>query len=160
MLRRLPDTARYETAEPSTQHDNSGTFYWIDQTAAVSIAIPQSFDEAAQSCSAYPAQRQAVESGDLWATRRAAGAAMSTRLQLIPHCHGTHTESVAHIVNDRFGGGSNRVVRAAAPLDHRRARPLGETEDDYPGGKDDDRVITQASIEKRSALGTIHSTRS
>jgi kynurenine formamidase len=136
-----------------------GTFYWIDQTAAVSIAIRQSFDESQPNLYGVPAaSAQAVEWGEFVGDTSRGGSCNFDALQLIPHCHGTHTESVAHIVNDKVPVVDQiESFALLAALITVEPVPLRETQDAYPGGSDDDRVITQASIEKAlRALGTNH----
>jgi hypothetical protein len=136
-----------------------GTFYWVDHTGAVSISIPLDFaGEQPNLFGVPPAAATAVEAGDFVGDTSRGGSCNVRALTLIPHCHGTHTESVAHIVNEPVPVAAQiesfALLAALITVD---PIALEETEDEYPGAKADDRVITAAAIEAALAmLGNAH----
>ncbi len=73
----------------------------IDSTAGRSLAIPMNFGgDQPNHFGVERADDKTVEVGDFVGDTRRGGSCNVDQLTLIPHCNGTHTESVAHIVNE------------------------------------------------------------
>jgi kynurenine formamidase len=122
----------------------------IDMLAPVSLARTLRFDgldprHFGAPPPAAPPLRLATFSGAV-----GTGASCNCRvLTLVPHCHGTHTESVAHLTHEPLD------VCTVAPLAPMPAwlvsvRPAGahETmEDSVPAPQPGDRLLTRAAIE-------------
>ncbi len=96
-----------------------------------------------------PATRRPVVAGE-FVGRTAQGSSCNVdQIQLVPHCNGTHTETVSHIIDQR-------VPIAAAAMDGLftgmlvsiEPVPAGRTEDAYrPPLEPEDRVITRQQIQ-------------
>lgn len=70
---------------------------------AASLAIPVGFDGGGVTAfGAGPAARQAVSGPGFVGDTARGGSCNVGELHLIPHCHGTHTECVGHLVDDRI----------------------------------------------------------
>ncbi|MGI9518244.1 MAG: cyclase family protein [Pirellulaceae bacterium] len=73
----------------------------VDSTAGHSLAIPMNFGgDQPNHFGVDRAVDKTVEVGDFVGDTRRGGSCNVDQLKLIPHCNGTHTESVAHIVNE------------------------------------------------------------
>lgn len=74
--------------------------YRVDLAAGKSIAIPMDFAGSQPNLFGVPrATSRAIESGDFIGDTSRGGSCNVSQLTLIPHCNGTHTESVGHIIN-------------------------------------------------------------
>lgn len=81
--------------------------YTVDLQAARPIAIPLDFSGPQPNhFGVSRAAQSAVEAGEFVGDTRRGGSCNVARLSLIPHCNGTHTESVGHIVDERLPVGS------------------------------------------------------
>jgi arylformamidase len=78
----------------------NGQRYRMDLAAGKSIAIPMDFAGSQPNLFEVPrATSGAIESGDFIGDTSRGGSCNVSQLTLIPHCNGTHTESVGHIIN-------------------------------------------------------------
>ncbi|HSN17520.1 MAG TPA: cyclase family protein [Gammaproteobacteria bacterium] len=76
--------------------------YAADLSRGISLAIPLRFDGPQPSFFGAPAAAaEAVKSGAWVGDVRKGGSCNVYRYQLVPHCNGTHTECVGHMVEDR-----------------------------------------------------------
>jgi arylformamidase len=76
-----------------------GQRYSADATQAISLAIALDFDGRQPAFyGVAPASARALEAGPFIGDTTRGGSCNVERLELIPHCHGTHTESVSHLV--------------------------------------------------------------
>jgi len=78
------------------------------------------------------------------------------RLDLIPHCHGTHTETIAHILKDPTPPVSDLGLESfftAALITATSVRASDASDNYRPNFRDSDRIITGQAIE--NALGKI-----
>ncbi len=105
------------------------------------------------------ARSSTVEVGEFVGDTQRGGSCNVDQLTLIPHCNGTHTESVAHIVNDESPVGelalSGWFVAELVSVTPVAAR---ETDESYrPELDHHDRLVTanalQESVGKRSVAG-------
>ncbi len=78
-----------------------GHHYSVDLSAGRSIAITMNFDGPQPNhFGVEQARSGTVEIGDFVGDTQRGGSCNVRQLSLIPHCNGTHTESVWHIVNE------------------------------------------------------------
>lgn len=126
--------------------------YEFDSEAGRSIAIGLDFDGPQPShFGVGPAKREPLVVGDFVGRTELGGSCNVDCVQLIPHCNGTHTETVGHIVSASVPVGD--LVRDALL----RARlvtvaPIGwdDTDETYcPQPDRDDFVITAESLRER-----------
>lgn len=127
----------------------NGTCYRLCEERATSIAIPLDFDGAQPNHFGVPNASTTVVTGDgfIGDTRRG-GSCNVTTLQLTPHCNGTHTESIAHIVNQPVPIGElslpllqSCLLLSVEPVD------LGMSDEDYwPNPHSTDRVVTRRAL--------------
>ena len=80
--------------------DLDGRSISIDLSKACSLAIPLGFDKPQPRFFGAPsAAREPLQAGDWIGDTRRGGSCNAETLTLTPHCNGTHTECVGHIVN-------------------------------------------------------------
>jgi len=81
--------------------EHRGRHYSADSASAVSLAIPLDFSGRQPAFyGVEPASANALEAGEFIGDTARGGSCNVARLMLIPHCHGTHTESVAHLTGN------------------------------------------------------------
>jgi arylformamidase len=74
-----------------------------DFSEAIDISIPLRFDGPQPNAyGVEPATASACEYGELVGDTRRGGSCNFERVTFIPHCNGTHTESVGHITDERI----------------------------------------------------------
>lgn len=131
-----------------------GTRYRVDVGAARSIAIPLDFSGNQPNLFAVPrATSTAIEAGGFVGDTSRGGSCNVRQLTLIPHCNGTHTESVGHIVNEPVHV-SELGLQGWYPalLVSVSGKPASTvTERCRPAASGDDTLITRAELE--SAVG-------
>ena len=75
--------------------------YVADSAAGTSIAIPLQFDGAQPNhFGANKASQEPLRLGGFVGKTELGGSCNVDTLQIVPHCNGTHTETISHIVND------------------------------------------------------------
>ncbi len=125
--------------------------YAIDLSRGQSIAISMNFDGPQPNhFGVERAAEKTVEVGDFVGDTSRGGSCNVKSLNLIPHCNGTHSESVSHIVHQSVPVGSllrdawyvARVV-SVAPVSARDTRESYRPELDHH-----DRVIPAESLEQ------------
>lgn len=125
----------------------------VDPSAAVDISIPLVFDGEQPNCfGAPPAGKQSLQVGDWTGSTRHGGSCNVDVYHLTPHCNGTHTECIGHIVHDEVfaaetlrGGLVPATLITVDPLSGGRTR-----ETTLPNPEPTDRMITAYAI--RQAL--------
>lgn len=132
--------------------DISGRRYAFDEAMGRSIAIPVRFHGLQPNLlGVAAATAEPLEQGGFRGDTRQGGICNVMKWSLIPHCHGTHTETVSHIVDDEIpvtgcvgSGFIPTVLVSVLPV------RLGDAADDsYPHpGHADDWVITVQDIER------------
>ncbi|MDX1443098.1 MAG: cyclase family protein [Gammaproteobacteria bacterium] len=106
----------------------------VDLASGTSLAIPLSFDERQPRFFGAPgARRESLRSGDWVGDTTQGGSCNAEVLTLTPHCNGTHTECIGHVVDQEI------AVADAAPdgliaaiLTSIRPEPAGECGDNLP----------------------------
>ncbi len=81
----------------------NGVDYQIDGIQPLDIAIPLNFDGAQPN--AFGVERataKACETDDFIGDTRRGGSCNFEQIKFIPHCNGTHTESVGHLTHERI----------------------------------------------------------
>ncbi|MDA8564206.1 cyclase family protein [Mariniblastus sp.] len=86
------------------EFDNEGHRYLCDLASGVSLVSPVRFDKAdSNPWNADAASKSPVTIGDFVGSTQSGGSCNVDQLSMIPHCHGTHTETIGHIVDgDHF----------------------------------------------------------
>ena len=135
--------------------------YRIDSENPLDIAIPLDFYGAQPN--AYGVERATsvpCAAGELIGDTRRGGSCNFERVTLIPHCNGTHTESVGHITHERIS--VHQVLRDAfipAALISVEPERAGETSETYSIDlSETDELITKKSLE--NALRSIQNPKS
>ena len=128
----------------------------VNLSSPVSIAIPLQFNgEQPNHFGADKAKATALVDGDFIGDTKQGGSCNVKTMTLVPHCNGTHTESVSHIVNDEIDIGN--LNSALYPATIISVEPVNaESCDDIyrPNKNASDKVITRAMLE--SHLDTIN----
>ncbi len=132
--------------------------YDVDLDLGRSIAIPLRFDDDQPNLFDVPlASAQEVAIGEFVGSTKRGGDCNVMKWSIIPHCHGTHTESVSHIINDEVpvsdcaGGGLGvAILVTVKPIALGNA--VGEA---YACGKPEDLVISVDHV--RAAMAAIAS---
>ena len=82
--------------------------YQMDTEQAFSIAIPLKFNaEQPNHFAAEVASKMALQGGSFIGDTKRGGSCNVDSITLAPHCNGTHTESIAHIVHQEVNIGQN-----------------------------------------------------
>ena len=84
------------------------TTHQIDTSEAISIAIPMDFNQTQPNhFGAEVATKEALAAGDFIGDTTRGGSCNVDSITMVPHCNGTHTESVGHIVHENIPIGEN-----------------------------------------------------
>jgi len=88
--------------ELATSLQFAGQNWAADLSKGTSLAIPLDFENPQPNCfRTPPARREPWHSGDGFVGSTQKGGSCNVDfVQLIPHCNGSHTESIAHITNE------------------------------------------------------------
>lgn len=125
--------------------------YEIDPHEPLSISIPLNFNgEQPNAYGAEKAVSTPCRAGELVGDTRLGGSCNFERYTFIPHCSGTHTESIGHITHDRISV-HNSLKDAFVPSILISVAPekAGETNETYPIDlTESDFLITRKAIEK------------
>ncbi len=79
-----------------------GTRFQIDSAQGMDLSIPLRFGRGGISAFGIaPAQAQVVENDNFIGDTQRGGSCNVQQYTLIPHCQGTHTECIGHVVNQR-----------------------------------------------------------
>ena len=125
-----------------------------DLSQAVSLAITLQFDRPQPNHFAAPkASSKPLKLGDFVGDTSAGGSCNVSTLQFIPHCNGTHTETISHIVNeDVWAGHAASDVLCAAAVITVETTPATNTRDTYrPALDDKDTVVTADAMHRALA---------
>ena len=124
--------------------------YRFETNEPLDISIPLDFGGAQPNAyGVEKARSQPCEAGALVGDTRRGGSCNFERITLIPHCNGTHTESVGHLTHARIS--IHECLRDAfvpATLVSVEPEIAGKTEESYSIQLDEnDRLITRKSLE-------------
>ena len=123
----------------------------IDSDKPQSIAIALNFNgEQPNAYGVEKATSKPCEAGELVGDTRRGGSCNFEQYKFIPHCNGTHTESVGHITFDRISiHESLKDAFIPATLISVEPENARETNETYAVKFDEsDRLITKSSLEK------------
>jgi kynurenine formamidase len=117
----------------------------------IDISIPLDFHGAQPNAyGVEPGTAQACEAGDLVGDTRRGGSCNFEQVKLIPHCNGTHTESVGHLTNERISIHNSLkdsfILATLISIEPENAADSGETYAVDFGV--DDKLITRKLLEK------------
>lgn len=125
------------------------TRYRLCHERATSIAIPLNFSGPQPNHFGVPtATATTVEGGGFVGDTVRGGSCNVRTLELTPHCNGTHTESISHIVDDEVAVGelSLPILQACVLLSVQPVQ-LGETNEGYwPNPEVADGVVTRRAL--------------
>ena len=133
----------------STFTELCGARYRVRNDLATSIAIPLNFFGPQPNHFGVPvATATIVEAGEFVGDTVRGGSCNVKTLQLTPHCNGTHTESISHIVDDEVAVGElpvpilqNCLLLTVNPV------RLDQCEESYwPNPEAADRVVTRQAL--------------
>ncbi len=137
-----PRMPQYFLESPSERYE-----ILFDQ--ARSIAIRLDFDgDQPNHFGAPAASRQALKLGGFIGDTQSGGSCNVDQVALVPHCNGTHTETVGHIVNDRVAIADVAPLRLLPTLlVSVRTERGDQTDESYrPALRADDCVITADAL--------------
>lgn len=118
----------------------AGRAYAVDLGRPMSLAIPLRFDGPQPSLFGAAAARATPFSlGGFIGDTRQGGSCNVAEIRMVPHCNGTHTESVGHIVDD------DAFVSDALPQSLMPAVVISV----WPAAEDGDAVITRRALSDR-----------
>jgi kynurenine formamidase len=132
--------------------DIAGNTYAVNLNAPKTLAIELRFNEQQPSFFGAPeARSQPLQAGDFVGDTQRGASCNVAELRMVPHCNGTHTETVGHIVH------THHATHASLPQSLMPAVVLSvtavdasETGDDYSPAPDrDDKLITRQSIQTK-----------
>lgn len=129
--------------------DVDGTELIADADGAVDISIPLVFDGEQPNCFGAPhASAEVLQVGDWRGDTRRGGSCNVSTYRITPHCNGTHTECIGHVVHDEIfvaetlrGGLIPATLITVEPMTHARTR-----ETTLPNPEPTDRMITAYGI--------------
>jgi arylformamidase len=134
--------------------EHGGQRYCGRLAEAKSIAIDLDFDGAQPNHFAAPlAKRTPLSSGEFVGRTSSGGSCNVDVIEMVPHCNGTHTETVSHIVDEKIVIGK-AVLKPVmlAVLITVKPEVAEQVSDSYrPSLLDSDHVIVAADIDAASA---------
>ncbi len=126
--------------------------YQMDTNDAINIAIPLKFNaEQPNHFGAEIASKEALQGGEFIGDTKRGGSCNVDSITLVPHCNGTHTESIAHIVHQNINIGQN-VNNGFVVCQLISVKPVNasNTQDSYlPELVRSDKVIDLASLKSQ-----------
>ena len=134
-----------------------GVAYESDSGTGTPIAIPLDFDGPQPNHFGAPKARQvALELGGFVGDTRKGGSCNVETLSLVPHCNGTHTESIGHIVNEDVYVGHQAagafLTASLVTVQPNRWGEQADRVDSYrPPLDDNDWVIDRKMLEQAAA---------
>ncbi|MFT5300987.1 MAG: arylformamidase [Mariniblastus sp.] len=138
--------------------EHRGLKYSVAVAEAKSIAIKLDFEGPQPNhFGTEKASTQVLQLGDFRGDTKQGGSCNVDTLQMIPHCNGTHTETVGHIINEDIWVGhaamdvlSVAMLVTVSPI----AARLAKVSDDYrPALEETDKIITRAML--NAAVATV-----
>lgn len=123
--------------------------YAVDMSSPYCLAIPVEFNGAQPNHFGVDiAKERPIKEGEFIGDTSQGGSCNVSQITFVPHCNGTHTESVGHIVNEKVPV-SDAIVSGLMPSVLISVRPEKATaisENYRPALADSDRVITKSSL--------------
>lgn len=138
----------------------NGKDYQLDLEHPISLAIPVKFNgEQPNHFGAPIASREPLAAGGFVGDTKQGGSCNVDQISMVPHCNGTHTESIHHIVNEPVAIGdiysksiSHALVVTVTP------KAAGDTQDSYvPALEANDWVIDLQELQQQIDLADLES---
>jgi kynurenine formamidase len=129
--------------------ENAGQSFRCDLTQRISLAKPLAFGVAPPNpWNAPPAAAEPLRLGDFVGDTQSGGSCNVDRVSFVPHCHGTHTETVGHIVDESvFISDVLFETLTPAVVVTCDLVPANDTDEHYePAFEASDRVVTAAAL--------------
>jgi kynurenine formamidase len=123
---------------------------WRTTGRAYDLSIPLAFDEAQPSFfGAAPATANAVAAGGFVGDVRRGGSCNCATYSVTPHCNGTHTECIGHVVEERVSvrDAAREHLHPALLVSITPVPASATSEASDPRPQAGDRLITRASLE-------------
>ncbi|RAX07477.1 cyclase family protein [Photorhabdus bodei] len=134
-----------------------GRVHHIDHREPIRLSTRLCFaDNPVNLYGVTPASDEPLRYGNAVASVQCGGACNASRISLVPHCHGTHTECIGHILPDVHNVVDlNFAPFIAATLIRVPLQRASAMKDSYnASAEDDDWVITREAIDNELALLT------
>ncbi|XOV78044.1 MAG: cyclase family protein [Aestuariibacter sp.] len=128
-----------------------GEHYAVDVNDPISLAIPVHFNGQQPNHFGVPeAKERAIKEGDFVGDTREGGSCNVSEITFIPHCNGTHTESIGHIVDEKQGVAEviNNGLMPAALISVSPKAQCDVDEQYRPAPETKDCLITRQAIEQ------------
>ena len=126
----------------------SGKDYTVDLAQPLDISAPISFDgDGMTAFGAEPARREAFCTGDFTGDTRRGGSCNCELYTFSPHLHGTHTECIGHITDERIAV-HDVMKESIVPATLVTIAPTAANESYDPTPQAQDAMITRTAIEK------------
>lgn len=131
----------------SITFEHQGRHYTAEADRGVSLAITLDFaGEQPAFFGVDPARTEPLQGGEFIGDTDQGGSCNVAELHLIPHCHGTHTESVAHL-SAGHPAAPRPPAWLAATVITIAPQALSATAETYPRpGRDDELVIARRAL--------------
>jgi len=129
-----------------------GQLFQLELSQASSIAIPQSFEQKQPNHFGAPtATKQTLIAGEFIGNTQQGGSCNVQSISLIPHCNGTHTESVQHIINQPvpIGDALSSSLTSCYVLTIEPILAKDTTESYSPNLEQNDKVISKTLLESQ-----------
>ncbi|GAA4361795.1 cyclase family protein [Kangiella marina] len=127
-----------------------GDTYQLELSQACSIAIPLTFDaHQPNHFGADKATSSALEAGGFVGDTRRGGSCNVRSISMVPHCNGTHTETVQHIVDEPAPVGDSLSSSLASCYVLSVTPETADSSDEtyQPNLEASDKVITKQALE-------------
>ncbi len=132
--------------------NHANTTYECDSNNAFNIAIPVNFNqEQPNHFGAEIATKQPLSAGGFIGDTKRGGSCNVDSITMVPHCNGTHTETVSHIVHQQYAIGE-QLTQNLCICQLISVKPIiaNDTQDSYlPELCDGDKVIDLACLKKQ-----------
>ncbi len=139
--------------------EHHGLKYLVDSNQAKSIAIQLDFEGAQPNhFGTEKASTSVLKLGEFTGDTKQGGSCNVNSLEMIPHCNGTHTETVSHIVNEDIWVGHSAmdvlavaVLTTVKPVLAKEMMGVANADSYRPPLADGDTVITRTILQNSLA---------
>lgn len=124
--------------------------YLVETERAISLAIPMQFNGAQPACfGSAPATAEPLRVGNFVGDVAQGGSCNVPVIQINPHCNGTHTESISHIVDELIPPAVHAATMTPCTVvSIKPAVALTTTESYRPDFNNHDTIISAAQLQK------------
>ncbi|WP_223670032.1 cyclase family protein [Kangiella shandongensis] len=135
----------------STFVEFDGHTYQLELSQASSIAIPLAFDKAQPNhFGANQAKKEILQGDGFIGDTSKGGSCNVSSIEMVPHCNGTHTETVHHIIDELVpvGNALTSSLTSCYVLSVTPQRASDTNEHYRPNREDNDLLITRQALEQ------------